>query len=133
IRAGGQVQVSFFSTRSRRDAPMVKEDQEHTATSTPTGGAGDAGRTPARGLASRLAALALVALPIFAATWLFLALRPRDGSAGDGDDAPAAPPPREAPRPFASWPVNKQPDFVLLLSGQEFGYLQPCGCSRPQL
>jgi hypothetical protein len=112
---------------------MVKEDQVHKATSTPTGGAGDEGRTPARRVASRLAALALVALPILAATWLFLALRPRDGSAGDGDDAPAAPPAREAPRPFDSWPVNKQPDFVLLLSGQEFGYLQPCGCSRPQL
>lgn len=32
---------------------------------------------------------------------------------------------------FASWP-KQAPDAVLVLSGQTFGYLQPCGCSRPQ-
>ena len=33
---------------------------------------------------------------------------------------------------FAGWPKDA-PDLVLVLSGQTFGYLQPCGCSRPQL
>ncbi len=33
---------------------------------------------------------------------------------------------------FAGWPKEK-PDLVLLVSGQTFGYLSPCGCSRPQL
>lgn len=33
---------------------------------------------------------------------------------------------------FANWPKGQKPDAVLVLSGQTFGYLQPCGCSRPQ-
>jgi hypothetical protein len=32
---------------------------------------------------------------------------------------------------FADWP-KEAPDLVLVLSGQTYGYLQPCGCSRPQ-
>jgi hypothetical protein len=31
---------------------------------------------------------------------------------------------------FRGWP---KPDLALLLSGQQVGYLQPCGCSDPQL
>jgi hypothetical protein len=34
-----------------------------------------------------------------------------------------------APQFFQGW---SKPDFVLLLSGQQHGYLLPCGCSRPQ-
>ena len=30
---------------------------------------------------------------------------------------------------FRDW---KDPDFVLMLSGQQYGYLSPCGCSEPQ-
>lgn len=32
---------------------------------------------------------------------------------------------------FADWPKEK-PDLVILVSGQMYGYLSPCGCSRPQ-
>ena len=32
---------------------------------------------------------------------------------------------------FAGWPKAK-PDLVVVVSGQMFGYLSPCGCSRPQ-
>jgi hypothetical protein len=32
---------------------------------------------------------------------------------------------------FATWPKEK-PELVLVLSGQTYGYLSPCGCSRPQ-
>jgi hypothetical protein len=32
--------------------------------------------------------------------------------------------------PFESW---GKPDFVLVVSGEEHGYLEPCGCSHPQL
>jgi hypothetical protein len=34
---------------------------------------------------------------------------------------------------FQSWPKDAKPDVAIVLSGQTFGYLQPCGCSRPQL
>ena len=33
---------------------------------------------------------------------------------------------------FADWPQGVKPNAVLLLSGQTFGFIQPCGCSRPQ-
>jgi hypothetical protein len=33
---------------------------------------------------------------------------------------------------FSTWPANQKPDAVIVFSGQTFGYLQPCGCSRPQ-
>ncbi len=32
---------------------------------------------------------------------------------------------------FAGWPKEK-PDLVIVVSGQMYGYLSPCGCSRPQ-
>jgi hypothetical protein len=46
---------------------------------------------------------------------------------------PSAPAPQSAAVLFRDWPANKKPDLVLMLSGQEHGYLQPCGCSSPQL
>lgn len=39
---------------------------------------------------------------------------------------------KNAPRLFRSWPRERKPDLVLLLTGQVYGYLQPCGCSDPQ-
>jgi hypothetical protein len=33
---------------------------------------------------------------------------------------------------FHGWPKDRKPDAVLLLSGQTYGFVQPCGCSRPQ-
>lgn len=32
---------------------------------------------------------------------------------------------------FSTWP-KEHPELVLVISGQTFGYLSPCGCSRPQ-
>jgi hypothetical protein len=34
---------------------------------------------------------------------------------------------------FSTWPKNARPDAVIVLSGQTFGFVQPCGCSRPQM
>jgi len=51
----------------------------------------------------------------------------------------ADPPPQVAKEPsiggiplFATWPQNQKPDAAIVLSGETFGFLQPCGCSRPQ-
>ncbi len=33
---------------------------------------------------------------------------------------------------FADWPKNLKPDAAIVLSGETFGFLQPCGCTRPQ-
>lgn len=34
---------------------------------------------------------------------------------------------------FADWPKGQKPDVAIILTGQTFGFLQPCGCSRPQM
>jgi hypothetical protein len=34
---------------------------------------------------------------------------------------------------FHNWPKGQKPDAVIVLTGQTFGFLQPCGCSRPQI
>lgn len=48
-------------------------------------------------------------------------------------EATAAPPTTvDGFEPFAHWPKDQKPEVVLVLSGQTFGYLSPCGCSRPQ-
>lgn len=49
-----------------------------------------------------------------------------------------APPPGKEPTVggvplFATWPKDAKPEAVLVLSGQTFGHIQPCGCSRPQM
>lgn len=33
---------------------------------------------------------------------------------------------------FGAWPKDRSPELVLVLTGQTYGYLSPCGCSRPQ-
>jgi hypothetical protein len=59
-----------------------------------------------------------------AGTGLARWLRSPSGPAGGPTEAPAK------PVPFARW---DKPDLVLVLSGQQNGYLLPCGCSRPQV
>jgi hypothetical protein len=44
-----------------------------------------------------------------------------------------APPPGNQLALFSTWPQGVTPDAVLILSGQSFGFVQPCGCSRPQM
>ncbi len=46
---------------------------------------------------------------------------------GSGETQPPA-----APEPFSLWPKEKKPDAVIVLSGQVFGFLKPCGCSPIQ-
>jgi len=44
----------------------------------------------------------------------------------------ADPPAESSLALFGTWPKGVDPDAVLVLSGQTFGFIQPCGCSRPQ-
>ncbi|MBA2224728.1 MAG: hypothetical protein N3E46_12925 [Gemmataceae bacterium] len=55
-----------------------------------------------------------------------------------GTSAPPAAEPPQEPRIgglplFADWPRDQRPAAVLVVSGQTYGFLQPCGCTRPQL
>src|SRR6476646_1360002 len=81
----------------------------------------------ARRSAVRLGAGALAAAAFAAATvYLVRHYAPPD-------TASAAPPVKSEPqRLFDAWPKDRNPDLVLILSGQTYGYLQKCGCSSPQ-
>jgi hypothetical protein len=85
-------------------------------------------RPAARRAAFQLGAVALAAVSLSATGfWMFQALRP-----GDGSPAPAGQDNPPAARLFRLWPKDRKPDLVLALTGEMFGYLQPCGCSSPQ-
>src|SRR5438132_1375299 len=97
---------------------MVKEDRKYSER--------QAAKTPAALLmAIGACAIVLSASGFIAARWL---LQP----AGDGKP-PATPAgdvaSQAGPGLFRDWP---KPDVAIVLSAQQFGYLQPCGCSEPQ-
>src|SRR6266478_54825 len=90
---------------------MVKEDQDP----------GHGGNTRRRRIASHRM-MAVLLLVIAGLLWYGIGCGPQFG------DGPAG---KSPPRLFHDWP-NRKPIFVLLLSGQQYGYLQPCGCSPIQ-
>jgi hypothetical protein len=75
--------------------------------------------TCTRGLAFQLAALGLIVVSGLAGTGLARWLQTPH----------AVPPSILSPRLFAGW---EKPDLVLVVSGEQHGYLLPCGCSHPQ-
>src|SRR5947209_10454927 len=75
-----------------------------------------------RGVQCTVAAVLLCGISALSATGLAYMLRP----------SPPPPPKPQARLPtklFVGWP---KPDLAVVLSGQQHGYLLPCGCSRPQ-
>ncbi len=82
-------------------------------------------------LPGRLAAGLLVVGCVGAAVgcyWRVAAPTPTTLAATD-PQPPATPPATD--KLFATWPADK-PQLAVVLSGQTFGYLSPCGCSAPQ-
>jgi hypothetical protein len=98
---------------------MVKEDQVQP----PKGFGRIVPRAP-RAARVGLRALILIGVGLLAASGFFLLPKPQPAEPGE-----AGQPPENASTLFADWP---KPDVVLVLSGQQHGYLQPCGCSEPQ-
>lgn len=76
----------------------------------------------ARGSMSRVAALALAAIGLAALG--LIVLFPSQTPPAVQTNGNAADPPL-----FRDW---QKPDLAIVLSGQQYGYLQPCGCTRPQ-
>jgi hypothetical protein len=74
-----------------------------------------------QGLRFKLAALGLIGVSALFATGLALRLK-GPALSETADRIPA--------RLFRGW---EKPDFVVLLSAQQHGYMLPCGCSRPQV
>ena len=73
-----------------------------------------------RGLAFQLAALGLIVVSGLAGTGLARWLK---------SPPSVAPPSILSPQLFRNW---GKPDLVLVVSGEQHGYLLPCGCSHPQ-
>ena len=85
--------------------------------------------TPSLARRLRLAGSCLAAFALgLAGLWLALGHSSDEALAGSGEPPASAMP---APKPFSTWPAAK-PELVLVLSGQTYGYISPCGCSRPQ-
>lgn len=86
------------------------------------------------GFLARLAAglAVVVGLGIAAGVWWSNGPRTPDPESGQVP-VPATPTPTkgDGQELFAGWP-KEAPDLVLVFTGQTYGYLQPCGCSRPQ-
>lgn len=84
------------------------------------------------GLSTRLSLLgiATLGLTVAAGIWVVTSqgeAEPINSTSGDPADSDPT------TQPFASWPTDRKPALALVLSGQTYGYVQPCGCSRPQM
>ncbi len=77
----------------------------------------------------RLAAACLAAAAVLAALGCYYAA---PAPAPTADAASTTPPTVGSLPLFATWPKDLRPDLALVLTGQTYGYLSPCGCSRPQ-
>jgi hypothetical protein len=93
---------------------MVKDDHNRPV----------AKATPALLLAVLVLTIALGAIGLIAARWL----RPAQEAPASASSA-AEITPEPGQHLFRNWP---KPDVAVVLSGQQYGYLQPCGCSEPQ-
>jgi hypothetical protein len=96
---------------------MGKDDPKYSQPEPAGQDAGRRRRLPSRRLMILIAALGLTGVLVACVARL-----PEEATPGGGSDAVETP-------LFQNWP---RPDFVLLLSGQSNGFLQPCGCSEPQ-
>jgi hypothetical protein len=112
---------------------MVRENQDHGGPGVRAPEAKDAAAFPAQGVSLRSLVL-LLAVAAFVTTAGVLGTRwwLTGGLLASGSEKETAPPdsaPAPAVRLFQGW---DKPEFVLLLSAQQHGYLLPCGCSSPQ-
>ncbi len=78
-----------------------------------------------RGLSFQIAALGLIAISALAGIGLAQRLKSNNGQPNKDEGKKVIP-----GNLFHDW---GQPDFVVVLSGQQEGYLMPCGCSSPQI
>src|SRR5262249_45536092 len=106
--------------------PRLKDAQDPQSAQ-PAGPVAGASGLCAGGVSLKTAALLLLVAAAVGLTgalavrWLLWRGQPAEAS---DNHRPAAIP------LFQGWP---RPELVLVLSGEEHGYLLPCGCSRPQV
>jgi hypothetical protein len=107
---------------------MTRPNDERNEAITPTPALPPRLALAQRGLRFKLAALGLTLVSALAGTGLAYWLKAPDAeparpaAQADGKGIP--------PRLFKNW---GKPDLVVVLSAQQHGYIQPCGCSYPQV
>jgi hypothetical protein len=88
----------------------------------------DQAKGAARGTTFKLVALVLATVGLVTGVACWRLRGPHDPAKETGTST--EPPPGDQQRGlFHGWP---KPEFVLVLTGQQHGYLLPCGCSSPQ-
>ncbi|HET6573384.1 MAG TPA: multiheme c-type cytochrome [Fimbriiglobus sp.] len=88
--------------------------------------------SPRGGWVLRAAAGMFVVVCLVVATGFIWSRYGRDTDAPLAGDPPKPQTPAIGTPLFGAWPKEQKPELVLVLSGQTYGYLSPCGCSRPQ-
>src|SRR5690348_9701044 len=56
--------------------------------------------------------------------------RVAEGVGAEGTPSTTVGPSKKGDKPFEGWPT---PAGALVISGEQFGYLEPCGCTQGQL
>ena len=105
---------------------MEKDDQDRIKQASAARGTGS---TPPYATSLKLAALAVTLVSVATATGFLAApfLRPQEARPA-AEAAPGTQADEGTPL-FRGWP---KPDVALVLTGEQHGYLQPCGCTEPQ-
>ena len=86
--------------------------------------------------ALRLVLLTLLALGAVSTAGLLMArlqTPERSGGGTPADQSPSKELVAAAAKYFPSWPAGKKPQLVIILTGEQHNYEQPCGCTEPQL
>jgi hypothetical protein len=85
-------------------------------------------RSDAATCAARRLLIGFIGAAAFVVAWVALFRQ-----SADPPEVTAAPKTKVEPQIlFDRWPQDRKPDLVLVLTGQNYGYLQKCGCSSPQ-
>lgn len=115
---------------------MVKDDQENDR-SVPATRGGMVGSVRRELFSSLSGITAVVLVAILLCGFAFYRFAPfgvtRSEASPGTAGAPVSKQRKQADFLFHNWPKDKKPDVVLMLTGQQHGYMQPCGCSEPQL
>jgi 2',3'-cyclic-nucleotide 2'-phosphodiesterase (5'-nucleotidase family) len=112
----------------------VKDDHDQEGLQPQVSGTESRSDSPVNGVGLREAALLLAVAALLAVSGVFLVRWIQSGGqvvAQSGKGTAPANPRLARLHLFQGWD-NPNPDLVFLLSGQQHGYMQPCGCTHPQ-
>src|SRR5260370_487903 len=124
-----RVTLGYLDNGPPRMPIMSQDETETTSIGMPV-----AGRSSRPVL--RIALIALLAVGAVSTAGLLVARLQTPEQPPAGGTA-VQPPSKEltdfAAKYFPNWPAGKKPEVVILMTGEQHNYEQPCGCTEPQL